>query len=354
MAKSDNAIGCVVQAALAIGLVRLVYVSLNVRFFAFLAAIVGLLAAGAAIYYLAKAVARIKTWWSNRRFCSHGVRGGEIGKCYVCTEERLKTSRIVAEAEAKRQESSRLFAASGELHDQEIEALRMQSLVFPSTYYELDPQRFEDAIADLFRRLGYTVTQTPYSNDRGKDAIAWKDGEKVLIECKRYGENRKIGRRDLQVFVAAMKEEGAGSGFYINTGSFAATARTYASSNGITLVDRETFPELLKKAFPDRKEDLRIKTMCLFCGDIVSLPVMDSPQEGLCANGHRVLSYVTLALLNATVLAKPVCDRCGARMKICRSRKRPDARQFWGCSRYPRCRARKRIDKYNPVPPTSS
>ena len=64
-------------------------------------------------------------------------------------------------------------------------------------------KEFEDSIAKVFRKLGYRVTQTPYSRDGGKDAIAWKDNKKYVIECKRYGTGSSVGRRDLQILLAA-------------------------------------------------------------------------------------------------------------------------------------------------------
>ena len=85
-------------------------------------------------------------------------------------------------------------------------------------------QQFEDAIAQLFRSLGYQVKQTPRSGDGGKDAILVKDGAKYALECKRYSEATPIGRPHLQKFFAAMHDEGADGGFYVNTGVFSRQA----------------------------------------------------------------------------------------------------------------------------------
>jgi len=152
----------------------------------------------------------------------------------------------------------------------------------------MDSKQFEDAVAALFCQLGYEVKQTPYSNDRGKDAIARKDGKKYLIECKRYGADNTIGRRDLQIFVAAMKEENADAGFYINTGRFAKTAIEYAAKENIDLYDSERFPVLVNAAFPVREDISRVKVMCLECGTTLTLPVGETPTSGTCENGHAV------------------------------------------------------------------
>src|SRR5258708_40186259 len=117
----------------------------------------------------------------------------------------------------------------------------------------MSPQQCENEIAEVFRQLGYLVKQTPYSNDRGKDAIAGKDGQKFLIESKRYGREKTIGRRELQIFLAAMKEEAVEAGLYLNTGKFASTAYEYALQNHIQLIDKEKFPTLINTAFPVRE-----------------------------------------------------------------------------------------------------
>jgi restriction system protein len=82
------------------------------------------------------------------------------------------------------------------------------------------------------------VKQTPYSSDGGKDAIAMKDGKKVLIECKRY-EKDLIGRPALQKFYAAIMEEKAAKGIFVTTSGFARTALEYqyVRSNLIELID---------------------------------------------------------------------------------------------------------------------
>jgi hypothetical protein len=203
-------------------------------------------------------------------------------------------------------------------------------------------QEFERAIVELFRRLGYKVEGTPFSNDRGKDAIAWKDGKKYLIECKRYAENNDIGRRDLQIFMAAMHEEKAVSGFYINTGRFARTAAPYASENQIELYDRKRFAMLVNEAYPIPESAQNATVMCLECGLAVSLPVESSPTMGRCKNGHEVGNEIIES--NFTVMEaveRPRCPKCGSQMKIVNGYRGA----FWGCSQYPRCKSSQRVGR---------
>lgn len=60
----------------------------------------------------------------------------------------------------------------------------------------MTPKQYEDYIGTLFENKGYTVSVSPLSNDWGLDVIAIKDGEKIGIQAKMYGEsNRSVNRR---------------------------------------------------------------------------------------------------------------------------------------------------------------
>ena len=162
-----------------------------------------------------------------------------------------------------------------------------------------------------------------------------------------------IGRRDLQIFVAAMKEENAVAGFYINTGRFAKTAIEYAAKENIDLYDSERFPVLVNAAFPNREDISSAKVMCLECGVVLTLPVGETPTSGACENGHTVTNEITTArLLIASLAPLPalsgppslpdvICDRCGSKMRVVNGRRG----KFWGCSRYPTCNFTKRYER---------
>lgn len=176
------------------------------------------------LFLIGIGIGSIVTSVKQNKRCAHGVRRGKDGGCHDCVAEE---ERRHAEWKASQEVSQRLKTIKKDaiaLRNAELCSLTTKWLSKSELYQQMTPQRFEASVAVLFRQLGYEVTQTPYSNDRGKDAIAWKDGKKYLIECKHYEAANVIGRRDLQIFVAAMKEENAEAGFYINTGRFAKTA----------------------------------------------------------------------------------------------------------------------------------
>jgi restriction system protein len=224
---------------------------------------------------------------------------------------------------------------------QEIQRLSHAWLSKSESYYPMTPQQFEDAIAQLFRTLKYEVKQTPYSNDGGKDAILFKDGKKYLVECKKYNPDNTIGRPDIQKFVAAMHDEKAVGGFYVNTGKFSSDAKKYAGEHDILLYDAFTFPTLVLQAYPIPKDASSAKSMCLECGAEVDVMVADFTAAAICPNGHNVRSTIKTSDLIVTSNGTPHCEKCGSPMRV----RKGYRGSFWGCSKYPKCKFTRDIAK---------
>jgi ssDNA-binding Zn-finger/Zn-ribbon topoisomerase 1 len=313
----------------------------NLFKFSFLGAagIVGLILVGGSMSIAA--VGSLSKWIAKQKRCPHGIRAGATRNCNACVA--IEKSR---QEEARRQQTER--ARKQEVKDQarklqqsEIARLSKLWLSNAESYFRMTPRQFEDAIAELFRQLGYTVTQTPFVNDGGKDAIAIKNGRKHLIECKRYSEGRSIGRRDLQIFVAAMHDEGADCGFFINTGTFTRTALEYASKNSITLYDRSQLPSLISEAYPGKIDVSSARIMCEECGHVVEVTIGDRPVTVSCPGRHSVTNSITTAHFRVPLSTEaPHCDRCGSTMRLLHTHRG----RFWGCSKYPKCRSTKPTD----------
>lgn len=276
-------------------------------------------------------------WLKQHKPCGHGVWAGSRGRCRSCQADAVRLEQQRKAVSLKWKQQNAIKQEASRLREREVQRLSKAWLSNTQTYLEMDPRRFENAVAELFRALGYDVRQTPFSNDGGKDAVAKKDGKKFLVECKKYGANKAVGRRDVQIFVAAMQDETADGGFYITTGTFARTAREYAAKNGIDIYDRVRLPLLVNQAYPVPTDISKADVLCLECGSLVSLAVADTPVSGTCVNGHSVTSNITkadLRIVSSTDI--PYCD-CGLPMRIVKGH----GEQFWGCRRYPRCRGTK-------------
>jgi ssDNA-binding Zn-finger/Zn-ribbon topoisomerase 1 len=199
------------------------------------------------------------------------------------------------------------------------------------------PREFEDTVAAMFQKLGYSVKQTPYSSDGGKDAIATKDDKKVLIECKRY-EKDLIGRPALQKFYAAIMEEKADKGIFITTSGFARTALDYefVGSNLIELIDGTALADMMIRAFPESSDSEKYAVMCPQCGSQVMFDLLAGEFRKKCPNNHPVNNDLQSGMLSIKLVSgKLYCDRCGREMRRVHGRRG----DFWGCSGYPKCRS---------------
>lgn len=329
-----------IQAASSTILVLLVYLGLpfmiaySVPPLLWVVTVVGLIFIWLAINF---GIQSVNKWLEERSPCMHGIKGGRYGTCHACLlAAKLLQEQTQAEA-ARRNQEKLIRERALVLRKNEIKRLSAAWLTSSTAYLTMTPRQFEDAIAELFRKLGYKVAQTPFSNDGGKDAIAWKDGKKFLIECKRYQEDKNVGRRDVQIFHSAVIDAKAEEGFFVTTGSYAHTAVEYAKKHQIKIYDSKSLPWLVSQAYGSSNAISTAEVMCYDCGNTIFLPLGHTTPSGTCENGHEVLMNITLADLGVQHLYEPEipnCPRCNSTMK----KVNRFGRQFWGCSQFPKCR----------------
>lgn len=239
---------------------------------------------------------------SERQLCPHGMPGGETRDlCAECQVERAVKLREGERTRAIAEQRAQHKAAARDLEMREIARLRAERAKTLQGVLSLSSQAFEDSVADIYRRLGYAVEQTPYSNDRGRDAIATKNGQTYLIECKRYDPNRGIGRRDLQILYAAMTEARATGGFLVTTAKAKKTAAEFIRGKGIELVDASRLVELARSAHgpPGFADSFRM--MCEECGQVLEHALTSAPVGTQCRCGSQVRSSITESLIREHV-----------------------------------------------------
>ena len=278
-------------------------------------------------------MATLRAWY--RR----SVRRDPVVK--ICVNERHARDDASRKAEV---ETARLqFIKDRALELRSKEKGRLATSIVPSIeeLRQLTPQRFEDEMAQLFRRLGYDVQQTPYSNDGGRDALMRKNGEKFLLECKRYGERTLSGRPDIQKkFHSAIISDQAKEGFFVTSGSFQ-QGRTGIFQERSRQADRRArslFASSCSKSKPPSSGDDTYASMCQQCGDVVKhrLRIRETVR---CRNGHDVPSTLKLGdVLGGATHPTESC-KCGAPMRLIDGRRG----KFWGCSSYPTCRSTRSV-----------
>lgn len=300
----------------------------------------GIVPVFAALLFIRNRLEEHKTSWTT---CSHAVRGGSARNlCGQCVDERAdKLAENERQIELKRRENELIERSQYVQHD---EISRLSKTVLPplKSLRDMLPRHFEVMIGEMYKRLGYSVSLTPISNDHGRDGILRKDGKVFLFECKRYRSGATSGRPDLQKFHSAIMTDKADGGFFVTTGDFSRAARDFARNcePRIGLVDSVALMKLLHESYDGKVEPETYSTVCPTCGKFASHDLR-RPATALCEDGHGVLPSIAMedVLAHIGQLYRPDCPRCGRVMRIVSTHRG----RFWGCSGYPNCKSTIRI-----------
>jgi restriction system protein len=110
-------------------------------------------------------------------------------------------------------------------------------------FQQMDPDRFEYFVADVWTYLGWETRVVGEPGDKGIDVIATgehPDGriEKQLIQAKRYGPNTTVGSPEVQQYAALrLQEDGVDTVTIVTTGTFSRQAEEMAPELDVELVD---------------------------------------------------------------------------------------------------------------------
>ena len=104
----------------------------------------------------------------------------------------------------------------------------------------LTPSEFEVAIAHILeKRDYYQMRRVGGAGYLGVDIVCRDDqGQKVVVQCKRYAPGRRVGSPDLQSFLGMMPiHHQAQSRIFVTTSTFSESALDLASQHPVTLID---------------------------------------------------------------------------------------------------------------------
>lgn len=165
-------------------------------------------------------------------------------------------------------------------------------------------QEFELLISEFFRQQGYSVKETGAGGpDGGVDLRLSLNGQKFIVQCKHW-KAFKVGVKIIREQFGIMNAEVADGAFIVTSGLFTEEAIEFADDKNIILIDGIK----LKKIIADLKQT---PTRNVF--------------ENMAAN--QVKQSV------------PHCPTCASLMVKRTARKGVSAgKQFWGCSRFPKCK----------------
>lgn len=94
----------------------------------------------------------------------------------------------------------------------------------------MTPSAFERAVAAWFARDGWIVEHRGRSGDRGIDVMAFRGGESIAVQCKRYGERGTVSPAQLRELYGAAVAAGATRALLITTGRVSHAATEWAET----------------------------------------------------------------------------------------------------------------------------
>jgi len=122
----------------------------------------------------------------------------------------------------------------------------------PDDRFSLSARLFEETVAELLSRMGYDVSLTPRSGDKGRDVIANLATPVapvlMLVECKRYAPHRLVGPEPITRVWFRMFDDHANLAMVVTTSGFQPVTRETAQTRGyqISLKDGEQFIEWIR------------------------------------------------------------------------------------------------------------
>jgi hypothetical protein len=105
----------------------------------------------------------------------------------------------------------------------------------------MDPIAFEKHVMSFFLGNGLTdASMTAQTGDKGIDGFARHAQGVIVVQCKRYAPENKVGRPEIQQFRGAMHDYGAWRGYFVTSSTFTAGAIESAKNTpSMSLVDVE-------------------------------------------------------------------------------------------------------------------
>jgi restriction system protein len=166
---------------------------------------------------------------------------------------------------------------------------------------DLSWKQFENLLGEAYRRKGYAVKETLGGGaDGGIDLILRRNGETVLVQCKRW-KGKPVPVQIVRELYGILIHQGASEAKLVATTYFTSDAIEFSRDKPIELVNAKTLLHLLRDVQKSNN-------------------IAQSNAEG-------------------AAFETPECERCQSPMVLRTARKGNNAgRNFWGCSRFPICR----------------
>jgi restriction system protein len=112
----------------------------------------------------------------------------------------------------------------------------------------LSGEEFELFLKAHFTKMGYSVSLTPKSGDYGADLILKKNGEKIIVQAKRY--KGSVGISAVQEVIGAKAYYKGKKALVVTNSYFTPAAKELASKTDVTLWDGKILLSVMKGKRP--------------------------------------------------------------------------------------------------------
>ncbi len=174
----------------------------------------------------------------------------------------------------------------------------------------LSPKGFEEWVAARFRDLGWSARVIGGQGDHGIDVIADKEGERAVIQCKKFVD-WSVREKTMRDLLGAMHHSGAHCAYLVTTGRLTGPAKAWISDEPIEVWDANYLVHLSKSLAPTPHRP------------------RGRHDPALQSQSQSVASFTDV---DAT---QPVCPKCGS--ILVKRRNRYTGELFLGCPKYPAC-----------------
>jgi restriction system protein len=161
---------------------------------------------------------------------------------------------------------------------------------------KIDWFQFEKLVELIYQRRGFAVTRLGGANpDGGVDLILKSEAEEIVVQCKHW-RKQMVGIRDIREFLGTLTDQKIAKGIFVTLAGYTEDAQQLAHKHGIQIYKETDIINLLEES-----------------GLTYSREISD------------LFSDET-----------KTCPRCKSEMILRTAR--GTGKDFWGCSRFPRCR----------------
>jgi hypothetical protein len=233
---------------------------------------------------------KVKQYKTKNKRCEHGIKGAAYNSklCEKCVTQREEAgARQKQEQEQREKEEAK---HKQQKHDAWVARIKQSDYL-----KQMHPREFEILVGRLMEKTGHVVKITRYTSDHGIDLIIIKDGEKGIVQCKRY--KNSVGEPALRDLVGTVVSERANYGIMVTTGKVSRHGRNFIAHSPIKIkiIELDGLLKMIQGNFHEsedvtQKQDFR-------------------------------------------------CPRCNAHMRLINGK----YGEFYGCTNYPSCRGTRTV-----------